>query len=68
MRTVAEPSGIVWICLELPERADATAAAARVEVECNSGADRVTIAVAPGWDADLDDAALLATIHAQRGR
>ncbi|MBI3790973.1 MAG: hypothetical protein HY275_08850 [Gemmatimonadetes bacterium] len=67
MRTVAEPSGLVWICLELPERPGAPAQA-KVEVECNSGAERVTIAVERGWDSAMADGALLGAIHAQIGR
>lgn len=65
MRTVADPRGVVWICLELPEAHDASPAAL-VDVECNSGAERLTINVARGWDADLDDEALVRTIFAAR--
>ena len=65
MRTVADPRGVVWICLELPEAHDAPPAAL-VEVECNSGAERLTIHVARGWDSDLDDEALVRTIFAAR--
>jgi hypothetical protein len=44
MRTVRDPSGATWICLELPEvpveqrPAEATATAPVVAIECNSGA------------------------------
>ncbi len=69
MRTVRDPSGATWICLELPEvpvdqrPAEALASAPVVAIECNSGADRVIALVAPGWDEALDDAALLAVIR-----
>jgi len=72
MRTVRDPSGATWICLELPEvpedqrPAAAAAAAPVVAIECNSGADRVIALVAPGWDEALADPALLAIIHAGR--
>jgi hypothetical protein len=33
-----------------------------VAIECNSGADRAIALVAPGWDDDLDDAALVQVI------
>ena len=69
MRTVRDPSGATWICLELPEvpvdqrSAEALASAPVVAIECNSGADRVIALVAPGWDEALDDAALLSVIR-----
>ena len=69
MRTVRDPSGATWICLDLPEvpmdqrPAEALASAPVVAIECNSGADRVIALVAPGWDEALDDAALLAVIR-----
>lgn len=68
MRTVRDPSGATWICLELPEvpeeqRPVAEASLAPVvAIECNSGADRVIALVAPGWDESLADAALLHVI------
>ncbi len=65
MRTVFDPRGVVWICLELPERHELKKGDL-VEVECNSGAERLTIKVALGWDADLDDEALVQTIFAAR--
>lgn len=64
MRTVRDPRGTMWICLELPEvPADQREAAAvlpsdTVAIECNSGAERVIALVAPGWDDSMDDAAL----------
>ena len=72
MRTVRDPSGATWICLELPEvPADSQAAAAGqpepvVAIECNSGADRVIALVAPGWDEALSDAGLLQVITGRR--
>jgi hypothetical protein len=69
MRTVRDPSGATWICLELPEvpveqrPAEALAAAPVVAIECNSGAHRAIALVSPGWDEALDDAALLAVIQ-----
>lgn len=68
MRTVRDPRGTTWICLELPEvpvdQQDAAAAlpAGTVAIECNSGAERVIALVAPGWDDDMDDATLSRTI------
>lgn len=51
MRTVAGRHGLTWICLELPDSpVVATTGSDLVTVECNSGAQRVQIAVAPGWD------------------
>lgn len=63
MRTVADRRGITWICLELPDSpVVATTGSALVTVECNSGAQRVQIAVAPGWD-EWPEAALVAAIE-----
>lgn len=70
MRTVRDPRGITWICLELPEvPADQRAEAAErpvgtVAIECNSGAERVIALVPPGWDESMDDATLSRTIIA----
>jgi hypothetical protein len=70
MRTVRDPRGTTWICLELPEvPTDQHAAAAAmptetVAIECNSGAERVIALVAPGWDDDMDDVTLSRTIAA----
>ena len=70
MRTVRDPRGTTWICLELPEvpaeQRDAAAAlpADAVAIECNSGAERVIALVAPGWDDVMDDATLSSTIAA----
>jgi hypothetical protein len=70
MRTVRDPRGTTWICLELPEvpaeQRDAAAAlpADSVAIECNSGAERVIALVAPGWDDVMDDATLSNTIAA----
>lgn len=72
MRTVRDPSGATWICLELPEVPEDLRAAAAAEadpvvaIECNSGAARVTVLVAPGWDEALPDAGLLQVIQAGR--
>lgn len=70
MRTVRDPLGISWICLELPEvpveqrpRA-ATMSTDTVAIECNSGAERVIALVAPGWDEDMTDEQLADTISA----
>jgi len=68
MRTVRDPRGTTWICLELPEvPVDQREAAAglppeTVAIECNSGAERVIALVAPGWDDDMDDMTLSKTI------
>lgn len=66
MRTVQDPQGVTWICLELPEVPVDQRAAVEgrdvVAIECNSGADRAIALVAPGWDDDLDDAALVQVI------
>lgn len=68
MRTVRDPRGTTWICLELPEvPVDQRAAAAAlppdtVAIECNSGAERVIALVAPGWDDTMDDSSLSRTI------
>ena len=68
MRTVRDPRGTTWICLELPEvpaeqrEAAAALPADSVAIECNSGAERVIALVAPGWDDVMDDAALSDTI------
>lgn len=70
MRTVRDPRGTTWICLELPEvptdqqAAAAAMAAETVAIECNSGAERVIALVAPGWDDDMDDTTLSSTIAA----
>ena len=70
MRTVRDPRGISWICLELPEVPEeqrpraATMPPETVAIECNSGADRVIALVAPGWDDDLTDEQLAETISA----
>lgn len=72
MRTVRDPSGATWICLELPEVPEEQRPAAAaggdpvVAIECNSGAHRVIALVSPGWDEALEDPALLAVIHAGR--
>lgn len=71
MRTVRDPRGITWICLELPEVPTDQRAAAdllpseTVAIECNSGAERVIALVAPGWDETLSDTELAETISAQ---
>ena len=68
MRTVRDPRGTTWNCLELPEvpveqrEAAAVLPADTVAIECNSGAERVIALVAPGWDDTLDDLALSKTI------
>ena len=68
MRTVRDPRGTTWICLELPEvpidqrEAAAVLPADTVAIECNSGAERVIALVAPGWDDDMDDMTLSKTI------
>ena len=68
MRTVRDPRGTTWICLELPEvpldQRDAAALrpADTVAIECNSGADRVIALVPPGWDDTMDDAMLAKSI------
>lgn len=70
MRTVRDPRGVTWICLELPEipveqrEASAQQTGPVVAIECNSGAERVIALVAPGWDDAMTDAALAATIAA----
>jgi len=70
MRTVRDPRGTTWICLELPEvpaeqrEAAAALPADSVAIECNSGAERVIALVAPGWDDVMDDATLSKTIAA----
>ncbi|WP_396218851.1 hypothetical protein [Gemmatimonas sp.] len=70
MRTVRDPRGTTWICLELPEvpaeqrGAAAALPADSVAIECNSGAERVIALVAPGWDDVMDDATLSNTIAA----
>ena len=72
MRTVRDPSGATWICLELPEvpeeqrPAAGAAPAPVVAIECNSGADRVIVLVPPGWDEAMGDPALLQVILAGR--
>jgi hypothetical protein len=69
MRTVQDPQGISWICLELPEiPADRVAAAAGMQpapvaVECNSGAARAIVLLPEGWADDLADDALVAEIE-----
>ncbi len=68
MRTVRDPRGTTWICLELPEvpvdqrEAAAARSADTVAIECNSGAERVIALVAPGWDDTMDDTTLFQTI------
>jgi hypothetical protein len=68
MRTVRDPRGTTWICLELPEvpieqrAAAAVLPADTVAIECNSGAERVIALVAPGWDDVMDDMTLAKTI------
>lgn len=68
MRTVRDARGVMWICLEMPEvpsdqrEAAAALGAETVAVECNSGAERVLALLQPGWDEELDDAALAGTI------
>ena len=68
MRTVRDPRGTSWICLELPEvpvdqrEAAALLSADIVAIECNSGAERVIALVAPGWDDTMDDSTLSKTI------
>lgn len=62
MRTLIDVGGVVWICLELPD----APAPGVVAVECNSGADRIVITVAPGWDDSASDADLLSAIHQAR--
>jgi hypothetical protein len=70
MRTVRDPRGTTWICLELPEvpaeqrEAAAALPAGSVAIECNSGAERVIALVAAGWDDVMDDATLSKTIAA----
>jgi len=68
MRTVRDARGISWICLEMPViPADYRAAAAAsptevVAIECNSGAERVIVLLAPGWDDHMTDNELTETI------
>jgi hypothetical protein len=70
MRTVRDPRGVTWICLELPaipaeQQADAAQSAHEVvAIECNSGAERVIALVAPGWDDEMSDEKLTETIAA----
>jgi len=72
MRTVQDASGITWICLELPEVPEDQRARAEQEsvdvvaVECNSGAERVIALLSPGWDDDMDDAALASSISTNK--
>lgn len=68
MRTVKDPRGVTWICLELPAVPPgahrlATDDDSAIAIECNSGAERAVILVAPDWEDDMPDAALLARIH-----
>lgn len=70
MRTVRDAAGKSWICLEMPvvpPEAMAGAAGRNVVcVECNSGAERILVLVAEGWDDDLSDDALLTAIAEAR--
>jgi hypothetical protein len=68
MRTVKDPRGVTWICLELPTvpvgaHRLATDADDAIAIECNSGAERAVILVAPDWEDDMTEPALLARIH-----
>ncbi len=64
MRTVTDPQGDTWICLELPDSpVVATTGTEMVSVECNSGAERVTIVVKPDWMDVLSDAELARVIR-----
>lgn len=70
MRTVRDPSGTTWICLELPEVPTDQRVAAEalptdtVAIECNSGAECVIALVPPGWDDTMSDDVLSETIRA----
>lgn len=48
MRIVTDGESNTWICLELPSRG--REAEPEVEVECNSGAERVAIRVPRDWE------------------
>ncbi len=64
MRTVTDPAGDTWICLELPDSpVVATTGTEMVSVECNSGAERVVIVVTPDWMDAMSDADLAGTIR-----
>ena len=64
MRIVNEPND-TWICLQVPERHDT--AKGTVLVECNSGADRVELVMAPGWE-EISEGDMLSAIHAGLAR
>jgi hypothetical protein len=67
MRTVKDPRGVTWICLELPVVPPGVAMTSadpgdRIALECNSGAERAVVLVTPDWEETMDDGTLLATI------
>ena len=65
MRIVTDAEHNTWICLEPPVRGgeqDAT-----VEVECNSGAERVTVSVPRNWE-EMPEAEFVQRILTSLGR
>lgn len=66
MRVVTDSDANTWICLELP-LARGREGAAEVEVECNSGAERVSVVVPRDWES-LSDQDFIRRIRAALGR
>jgi hypothetical protein len=67
MRTVQDPRGVTWICLELPQipaglATDGAMGADPVAIECNSGAERAVVLVPPDWEDAMDDSTLVRQI------
>jgi hypothetical protein len=67
MKMATDSRGRGWICLELPET-PGKLPAGRVEVECNSGAERVILELADGWAEAMTAEQVAAAIEKQLGR
>jgi hypothetical protein len=65
MRVVTDAKANTWICLELPSRG--REAEPTVEVECNSGAERVSVTVPRDWES-MTDAEFVQRILGALGR
>ncbi len=65
MRVVTDAGANTWICLELPSRGREQEPT--VEVECNSGAERVALVVPRDWET-MPDADFVRRIQSALGR
>jgi hypothetical protein len=67
MKMATDSRGRGWICLELPETLGKLPAG-KVEVECNSGAERVNLILNEGWADAMSAEDVAAAIEKMLGR